>query len=266
MKPLRVMVVDDELPGRQRVESLLARASEVDCVTSHGNPLEAVEAILIDPPDLVFLDVQMPEMSGLEVVRRVGPEHMPATVFVTAYDRYALRAFDLAALDYLLKPFDDDRFEQALARARERLRLREVDLLAQQLRTVLGAVGREVLPAAPGTGAPRYLERIAVEVRGQRLLVPTEEIDYIAAEGPYAQLHVGAQTYLMRERMHVLEQGLDPGRFCRIHRSTIVNVKRIAALEPLFHGNHVVKLRDGTRLTLSRTRREELAQRLGIPI
>lgn len=265
MKPLRAMVVDDELPGRQRLESLLAHAPGVDRVESHGNPLEAVEAIRIDPPDLIFLDVQMPEMTGIEVVQRVGPEHMPATVFVTAYDRYALRAFELAALDYLLKPFDDDRFEQALARARERLRLRDVDVLAQQLRTVLGVAGREVPPTVRA-GAPRYLERVAVEAQGQRLLIPAEEIDYIAAEGPYAELHVGNNSYLLRERMHVLEQGLDPGRFCRIHRSTIVNVERITALEPLFQGDHLVKLRDGTRLKLSRTRREELAQRLGIPI
>ena len=265
MRPLRVMVVDDELPARQRLEDLLAREPDVEVVGSHGNPIEAVEALRRESTDLVFLDVQMPELSGFEVVHRVGPERMPATIFVTAYDQYALRAFDLAALDYLLKPFEDERFEQAMVRVRERIRLREVDRLSEQLRTVLQA-------AAPGSrmGTTEdkrdYLERIAVEIRGQRLLVSTDEIDYIAAEGPYAELHAGGQAYLIRERMHVLEESLDPDRFCRIHRSTIVNVGRIAALEPLFRGDHIVKLQDGTRLRLSRSRREDLARRLGISI
>lgn len=265
MSPLRVLVVDDEPPARQRLEDLLASADDVELAGSLGDPHRAVQALLTEPVDLVFLDVQMPGLTGLDVVRLVGPERMPATVFVTAYDRYALRAFELAALDYLLKPFDDERFEQALARARERLRLRELDDLTRRLRVLLDPAA-PAAPAPPQEKAARYLERIAVEVKGQRLLVPVEQIDYIAAEGPYAEIHVGGKTHLLRERMHVLEQDLDPQRFCRIHRSTIVNVERIAALEPLFRGDHVVKLRDGTRLKLSRERREELARRLGISI
>ncbi|MBW3654809.1 MAG: LytTR family DNA-binding domain-containing protein, partial [Gemmatimonadetes bacterium] len=244
------MVVDDELPARQRVEDLLAGEAGVEVVGSYGNPHDAVEAICRGPVDLVFLDVQMPGLTGLEVVRAVGPERMPATVFVTAYDRYALRAFELAAVDYLLKPFDDERFAQALARAREWLRLRRVDDLTKKLRSLVDA-----LPDPAPRPGPAGLERIAVEVRGQRLLVATEQIDYIAAEGPYARIHVAGAKYLIRERMHVLQARLDPRRFCRIHRSTIVNVDRIAALEPLFRGDHVVKLRDGTRLKLSRSHR-----------
>lgn len=265
MTPLRVMVVDDELPARQRLADLLAAHPDVVLAGAYASPREAVEQIRRDPPDLVFLDVQMPELSGLEVVERVGPDRMPVTIFVTAYDRYALRAFDLAAVDYLLKPFDDERFEQALARARERIRLREVDQLARQLRTLL-APQPEAAPAPPPPSAAEPLERIAVEVRGQRLVIPTPQIDYIQADEPYAELHVGGKKYLLRERMHGLERQLDPRRFCRIHRSVIVNVERIASLEPLFHGDHAVKLHDGTRLTLSRTRREALAERLGFPI
>ncbi|HEV2149573.1 MAG TPA: LytTR family DNA-binding domain-containing protein [Longimicrobiaceae bacterium] len=265
MSPLRVVVVDDEPPARQRLEDLLSGHEDVQLAGSFGDPHRAVQTLLTEPVDLVFLDVQMPGLTGLDVVRLVGPERMPATVFVTAYDRYALQAFDLAALDYLLKPFDDERFEQALARARERLRLREVDDLTRRLRALLDPSG-PTLPAAPMEREIRHLERIAVEVKGQRLLIPAEQIDYIAADGPYAEIHTSGKTYLLRERMHVLERDLDPRHFVRIHRSTIVNVERIAALEPLFRGDHVVRLRDGTRLKLSRERREELARRLGIPI
>ena len=265
MRPVRVVVIDDELPARQRLEDLLAREPDVELVGSHGNPVEAVEALRREPVDLVFLDVQMPELSGLEVVRRVGPERMPATIFVTAYDQYALRAFDLAAIDYLLKPYEDERFEQALARARERVRLGEVESLAGQLRTVLQTAASE-LPVRTRENESTYLERIAVEARGQRVLVSTREIDYIAAEGAYAELHVGGKVYVIRERMQVLEESLDPDRFCRIHRSTIVNVSRIAALEPLFRGDHILRLRDGTKLRLSRSRRGELARRLGVSI
>ena len=265
MRLLRVLVVDDEQPARQRLERLVAQHADLELAGSYANPHDAVKALCSEPIDLTLLDVQMPELTGLDVVRSVGPERMPVTIFVTAYDRYALRAFDLAAVDYLLKPFDDERFEQALSRAREQIRLRQVDVLAGQLRTLLDA---DTAPPAPApASAPErhsYLERIAVEVRGQRIVVRADQIDYITAEGPYVELHVKGETLLVRERMHLLEEKLDPNRFCRIHRSTIVNVERIAALEPLFRGDHLVKLRDGTRLKLSRSRRDELARRLGV--
>jgi two-component system, LytTR family, response regulator len=265
MRRLHVLVVDDELPARQRLETLLAREPDVEFAGSYANPHHAVRALQELEVDLVFLDVQMPELTGLEVVRAVGPEQMPPTIFVTAYDRYALRAFDLAAVDYLLKPFDDERFEQAMSRARERIRLRGIDHLTEQLRSLLAVAAPEG-GSRPEPRATRYLERVTVDSGGQRLLIPAEQIDYITAEGPYAELHLADRKYLVRERMHVLAKVLDPQWFCRIHRSTIVNVERIVALEPLFRGDHIVKLRNGTRLKLSRSRREELARRLGIPI
>jgi two-component system, LytTR family, response regulator len=264
MKRLRVVVVDDELPARQRIESLLAREHDVELVGSYADPREAVAALREQEVDLAFLDVQMPGLTGLDVVREVGTSRMPETIFVTAYDRYALPAFEAAALDYLLKPFDDQRFADALARARERVRLRGFDQLAEQLRSLLDTPRRVAAPGAGRGGG--HLERIAVEAGGQRVLVAADQIDYVAADGPYVKLHTGGRSYLIRERMHVLEERLDPERFCRIHRSTIVNVERIAALEPLFRGDHIVKLHDGTRLKLSRSRREELAERLGIDL
>ncbi|HEV2131739.1 MAG TPA: LytTR family DNA-binding domain-containing protein, partial [Longimicrobiaceae bacterium] len=263
MRPLRVVIVDDEMAARQRLHDLLDREGGVEVVGSYGDPREAVEAIRKLAPDLVFLDVQMPEMDGLAVVRQVGPERMPPTIFVTAYDRYALNAFELAALDYLLKPFDDERFGQALSRARERSRLRELDRLADQMRTLLGSTAQPEPVPSPADAASGYMERIAVDAQGKLLVIPVEAIDYISAEGPYAELHVGDKRYLIRERMHALEERLDPRRFCRIHRSTIVNLERIASLEPLFRGDYVIRLSDGTRLRLSRSRREELAERLG---
>src|SRR5262245_59477372 len=183
-------------------------------------------------PDLVFLDIQMPGKTGLDVIREIGPDEMPATVFVTAYDQYALKAFDMAAIDYLVKPFDDERFEQAFARARRLIELEEVDRLSEQLLAVLqggghasstGGLGASVAPAAgavPGTGGkPEYLERIAVETRGQVRVVPVGDIEYITASGPYAELHANGRAHVIRERMQMLEERLDPAKFFRIHRS-----------------------------------------------
>ena len=257
--PLRVLVVDDEPLARQRVLDLLDRAPEVEVVGTADTGRRAVEAIARLAPDLVFLDVQMPGLTGLDVVREVGPEAMPAVVFVTAYDQHALAAFDVAAVDYLLKPYDDDRFHHALRRARERVRLREVDALRDRLTSLLG-------PTAPGEAAarPPYLERIAVEMRGQVRVVPVESIHYITSDGPYAELHVGDDTFVLRERMQTLEDRLDPERFFRIHRSTIVQIDRVEALLTAPGGDYAVRLRDGTRLRLSRSRRFEFTERIGI--
>ena len=215
-EPLRILGVDDEPLARQRVLDLLDRAAEVDVVGTAGTGRKAVDAIRSHaqagaPVDLVFLDVQMPGLTGLDVVREVGPEAMPAVVFVTAYDQHALAAFDVAAVDYLLKPYDDDRFAQALARARDALRGRLAALL-----------GGEATAARP-----EYLERIAVEMRGQTRLVPVESVDYVSSDGPYAEIHVGDDVFVVRERMQTLEDRLDPAHFFRIHRSTIVQLDRV---------------------------------------
>jgi two-component system LytT family response regulator len=257
---LKVLIVDDEPLARQRIEDLLGKRPSVEVIGSAGDGDAAVETIRALQPDLVFLDVQMPGRTGLEVFRELG-EAMPATIFTTAYDRYALEAFRLAAIDYLVKPFDDERFIAAFERARRAIELQDVARMTQELLTLLRE--RETAPRAPATDV-QYLERISVESRGQVRVVPVSRIDYITASGPYAELHVGEKTFAIRERMQTLEDKLDPNVFFRIHRSAIVRLDRIDALRHASGGDYAVRLKDGTELSLSRNRREELAARLGI--
>ena len=261
--PIRVLVVDDEPLARQRVLDLLAHEPSVEVVGTADNGGAAVDAIRARHPDLVFLDVQMPGITGLDVVREIGPASMPATIFVTAYDQYALRAFELAALDYLVKPFDDERFEQAFRRARQLVELREMGKLREQLLAVLRQTEDE-RPVPRVEGAEPYLERIAVEMRGKIRVVPVDQIDYITASGPYAELHTGDRTHLIREPMHVLEARLDPRQFIRIHRSAIVRLALVDTLHRGAGGDYEVQLKSGLRLPVSRSRREELERRLGV--
>ena len=268
---LRVLIVDDEALGRQRVEDLLRHEEGVEIAGFADNGEAAIEAIRTLKPDLVFLDVQMPRRTGLEVVADIGPENMPPTIFVTAYDRYALDAFDVAAVDYLVKPFDDERFEQAFRRARKMIGLTELGKLSDQLRTVLNASatpGAAAAAAAPvaltDSVATGYLERIAVEMRGQVRVVPVVTIEYIAASGPYAEIHVGDRTYIIRERMQTLEERLDPAHFFRIHRSVIVRLDQIETLLREAGGDYAVQLRCGARLSVSRNRVEPLEKWMGL--
>jgi two-component system LytT family response regulator len=269
-RTLQVLIVDDELLARQRLEDLLATRDDVRIVDAVDDGEKAIEAIRTHDIDLVFLDVQMPGYSGVDVVETIGPENMPVVIFVTAYDQYALKAFDVAALDYLLKPFDDERFEQALDRAREAITLRKVDTLRDRLATLLDDVGDDTDrkaddgPSRSGGGGSRYLERIAVEARGQVRVVPVESIDYVTASGPYAELHVGDTTHVIRERMQTLEDRLDPSDFMRVHRSTIVRLDQIDALLHNPGGDYAVRLKSGERLSVSRSRREDLENRLGL--
>jgi two-component system LytT family response regulator len=267
--PIRVLVVDDEPLARQRVEDLLAREERAELIGTAADGATAVQAIRSLHPDLVFLDIQMPGITGLDVVRAVGPDAMPPTIFVTAFDQYALQGFELAALDYLVKPFDDERFEQAFERARRMIELREFGRLREQLMALLQSQGG-TSTAAPHTlrsgGAPEhpYLERIAVETKGKVRVVPVREVDYIIASGPYAELHSGERRYVIREPMQTLEERLDPAVFMRIHRSVIV---RLALVDTFYRGaggDYEVQLKGGTRLRVSRTRREELERRLDI--
>ncbi len=266
---LRVLIVDDEALGRQRLEDLLRHEDGVQIAGFADNGDSAIEAIRTLRPDLVFLDVQMPRRTGLEVVRDIGPENMPPTIFVTAYDRYALDAFDVAAVDYLVKPFDDERFEQAFRRARKMIGLTELGKLSEQLRTVLNSSGSNpAVAAAPvalsDSVATGYLERIAVEMRGQVRVVPVGTIEYIAASGPYAEIHVGDRTYIIRERMQTLEERLDPENFFRIHRSVIVKLDQIETLLREAGGDYAVQLRCGARLSVSRNRVEPLEKWMGL--
>ncbi|HEX8944700.1 MAG TPA: LytTR family DNA-binding domain-containing protein [Gemmatimonadaceae bacterium] len=266
-RPIRVLIVDDEPLARQRIEDLLAREPNVEIVGTADNGIAAIEAIRALKPDLLFLDVQMPGKTGLEVARAIGPDAMPATIFVTAYDQHALQAFDLAALDYLVKPFDDERFEQAFRRARRVVDLEETGRLHERLRTLLGedsVAGAEQRTEGPATTRVRFLDRIAVESKGKVRFVPVGDIDYIEASGPYAELVVGGRRHVIREAMQTLEDRLDPTRFMRVHRSAIVQLDRVDTLLRGAGGDYEIQLKDGTRLRVSRSRRDELAHRLGV--
>jgi two-component system LytT family response regulator len=260
-KPIRVLIVDDEPLARQHVEDRLRHESGVEVVGQAEDGDEAVDLIRRLSPDLVFLDVQMPGRTGVEVVETLLPEGMPATIFTTAYDQYALKAFDLAAIDYLVKPFDDERFSEAFRRARRTIELQEVESMTRRLLSLLDTPARATEPAPPKKEP--WLQRIPVEMRGQMRVVPVDRIDYITASGPYAELHVGERTFAVRERMQDLEEQLDPALFMRVHRSVIVRLDRIDVMLRSPGGDYGVRLKDGTELSVSRAKRDALEERLG---
>lgn len=250
---LRVLIVDDEPVARRRMRRLLRDDGDVEVVGECGDGASAVQAIRKLAPDLVLLDVQIPEMDGFDVLRALGAEQLPAIVFVTAFDQYALRAFEVHALDYLLKPVDGERLAKAVVRARTRIAERRASAVDPRVLGLLNdlAAGR------------RFLSRLAVKVGGRLVVVDLADVDWIKASDNYVLLHAGSQQYLARETMGRLERELDPERFVRIHRSTIVQVDRIKELLPDFHGDFAVVLRDGTRVTLSRSYRGKVEQVLG---
>ena len=266
LPPIRVLIVDDEALGRLRVHDLLRDEHGVEVIGEAADGDAAVKAIRELKPDLVFLDVQMPKKSGLDVVKEIGAEQMPMTIFVTAFDRYALEAFDVAAMDYLVKPFDDERFEQAFRRARRTLALEGLDRARGQLLAMLreSETGPRPPVPRPGAAGAQYLERIAVETHGQVKPIPVAQIDYISAAGPYAELHVGERRYVIREAMQTLEDRLDPNRFMRVHRSVIVRLDLVEALHRGGGGDYELQMKGGVRLRVSRSRREGLERWLGI--
>ena len=247
--PIRTLIVDDEPMARASLRVLLGGDSEIELVGECASGADAVAAISVQEPELVFLDIQMPRMSGFDVLAAVGDNRRFGVVFVTAYDAYAIAAFDVQALDYVLKPFDDERFHRAVERAKSRIRNARLDHLASELVHVVSGVPVERSEAA---------ERIAIRDGTRTVFVALSEIDWIEAADYYVQLHVGARSYLHREPMRDLEARLDPRRFMRIHRSAIVALDRISELRPSAHGDHCVRLRDGTELRLSRARRARL--------
>ena len=248
---MRTLIVDDEPLARERIRTLLRDEPDIELIGECADGKEAVSAIQGKNSELLFLDVQMPEMDGFAVLEAVGPERVPAVVFVTAYDRYALRAFDVHALDYLLKPFDRERFHKALERARAQVG--ERGKLGDRLLALLKDIKEE----------PKRPERFVIKSAGRVFFLRADEIDWVEAAGNYVQLHVGSITHLMRETMGGLEARLDPEKFVRIHRSAIVQVDRLKEMRPAFHGDYIVILQDGTRLNLSRSYREKLQALLG---
>ena len=256
---IRTLIVDDEPLARRNLRVLLEKDPQIEIVEECRNGREAVKAINTLSPDLIFLDIQMPEMDGFDVLARVGPEHIQAIIFVTAFDQYALKAFDVHALDYLLKPFDDDRFAHALERAKTQIEAREINRLSKRLLALL----EERENKRDDSREPKnYLTRLMVKVSGRMVLLKIDEIDFVEADGNYAKLHVGRKAHLLREKMNDLEVQLDPAKFVRIHRSIIVNLDRIKELHPHLNGDYIVVLEDGRQLRLSRSRREQVEAKL----
>ena len=254
MSKLRTLIVDDEPLARERIRDLLAGEEGIEVVGECKNGREAVSALAKKKPDLLFLDVQMPDLDGFGVLESTDPDRMPAVIFVTAFDEYAVKAFDVHALDYLLKPFDRERFRTALGRARKALEDRGTNgspALDERLLALIEQL----------QDRKSHLDRIVIKSGGRVSFLRAEEMDWVEAAGNYVELHVGRESHLLRETMNNLEKRLDPERFLRIHRRVIVNVERIKQLEGISHGEYVVLLKDGKRLSSSRGYREGL-QRL----
>ena len=255
-----MLVADDQPLARERIVALLADEPDIRVVATAASGLEAVEALEARAPDLVFLDMQMPELDGLGVIEAVGPDRMPATIFVTAYDRYALQAFDLHAIDYLLKPFGRPRFQQALARARERIEGRRTGALAERLIALIDSLrpSPRVTGPSSGTAAARFVVRVG----GRMAFVEPTEIDWVEAEGNYVRLHVGPAAYLVRDTMAAVFHRLGSAEFFRAHRSAIVRIDRIRELKLGAGGDYDVILADGRHVPLSRLHRDALQARL----
>jgi two-component system, LytTR family, response regulator len=248
MEKIRTLIVDDEPLAREGIRMRLNREPDIEVIGECSHGRAAVSAILRDLPDLVFLDVQMPRLDGFGVIAAIGARHMPEVIFVTAYDEHALRAFDVHALDYLLKPVDGARFVEALDRARNRIHGPQWQAIGDQLRALIAGLKAE----------KRYLERLSIKIGGRFSFIIIDEIDWIEAADNYILVHVGRESHLLHTTMKSLEDRLDPERFIRIHRSTIVNLQRVKELHPMFHGEYRIILKDGTELATGRSYREKL--------
>ncbi len=247
---IKTVIVDDEPLARERLRTLLAQESDFEVLAECASGCEALAVLQSRTPDLLFLDVQLPELSGFEVLEQLALEHMPVIIFVTAYDQFALRAFEVHALDYLLKPFDRERFTKALQRARQHLQHERHGDLHQRVRLLLEELHRE----------RKYLDRLVIKASGRVFFLKAEEIDWIEAAANYVRLQTGRESHLLRDTIKNIEAKLDPAKFLRINRSTIVNLDRIKELQPWSNnGEYALILKTGARLTSSRGYRERLA-------
>ena len=253
MKKIKTLIVDDEPLARERLAGLLGLETDIEIVAQCRDGEEAVMAVQDHSPDLMFLDVQMPQMNGFDVIDAVGPERMPLVIFVTAYDQHAIRAFDANALDYLLKPYSDERFEAAMARAKSRLDERNLREFGRRMLQMVSKIPPQ----------SRRWDRFVVKSAGSTRFLRVAEIDWIEAAGVYVTLHVAGKDFLYRASLTELAEKLDPQRFIRVHRSAIVNIESIVQLEPATHGEFEVVLKNGSRTRVSRTYRAQLEQRLG---
>uniref|UniRef100_UPI0040491AD8 LytR/AlgR family response regulator transcription factor n=1 Tax=Cephaloticoccus sp. TaxID=1985742 RepID=UPI0040491AD8 len=256
---IRTLIVDDEPTARRGVRLMLGNDRSVEVVGEAANGFEAVDLIRSEQPDLVFLDVQMPGCDGFQVLEKIGRANAPAVIFVTAYDEHALHAFEVNAVDYLLKPYDDERFNSAVARAKDAVRRRSVEADNSRLNQLMEFLQTRMGMKASTDAAAESHERILIKSSGDIYFLKAEEIDWIEAEGDYMKFHAAGRSHLMRETMARLEARLDPKRFMRIHRSTIVNIDRLRKLSPSFAGEYAVVLQDGTKLKLSRGYHDRIA-------
>ncbi len=247
---IKTLVVDDEPLARDRIKDLLEEESEFDLVGESCNGFEAVKHISEKQPDLVFLDVQMPEMDGFEVLDTINSEDMPHIIFITAYDQYALRAFEVHALDYLLKPFDQKRFRKSILRAKEQIDQSNSATITDRFHELI----QELKPNQ------RYMERLVIKSEGRIFFVKTDEISWIEAAGNYVTVHVNGEEHLIRDTMNSMERKLNPEKFMRIHRSRIVNIEHVKEIQPFYNGENLIILNNGTELTLSRKYREKLKE------
>jgi len=252
VEKIRTLIVDDEPLAREGIQMRLKKEPDIEVIGECGNGREAVAVIERESPDLVFLDIQMPKLDGFGVIETIGVTNMPQVIFVTAYDEHALRAFEVHALDYLLKPIDGDRFLEALERARGQIRGKNLEAISEQLQKMIESlkVGK------------KYLERLSIKTSSRIFFLNVDEIDWIEAAGNYVQVHAGHESHLLHTTMNSLESRLDPDKFFRIHRSTIINIKQIKELHPMFHGEYRVILKDGVELTSGRSYKDRLQQLL----
>jgi len=256
LQPVRALIVDDEALARKFIRRMLKEDRDFEIIGECSNGKEAVAMIKHESPDVVFLDVQMPEMDGLAVLESIGVERLPEIIFTTAYEQYAIRAFELHALDYLLKPFDHARFKDAIKYAKERFRSEHQNDGRTQISALLENIKNK----------PQYLERLVIKAAGRITFLSTNEITWIEADDKYVHLHTSKTRPMVRQTLSAMEEQLDPGKFRRVHRSAIVNVERIAELQPLFSGEYSILLQDGTKLTLSRNYKDKLFELLGKPL
>jgi two-component system LytT family response regulator len=254
--PIRALIADDEALARKFIRRLLKDAHDFEIVGECSNGKEAVAMIRKQNPDLVFLDVQMPEMDGFAVLESIGIERLPQIIFTTAYEQYAIRAFELHALDYLLKPFDQARFKDAIKYARERFRSERENDDRTQISAMLENIKNK----------PQYLDRLIIKSGGRITFLRTDDINWVQADDKYVHLHTSNARPMVRQTLSAMEAQLDPKKFRRVHRSAIVNVEQIKELQPLFSGEYSILLHDGTKLTLSRNYRDKLFERLGKPL
>jgi two-component system LytT family response regulator len=255
-RPIRTLIVDDEALARKFIRRMLKDDRDFEIVGECSNGKETVAMIRAENPDVVFLDVQMPEMDGFDVLESIGFERLPEIIFTTAYEQYAIRAFELHALDYLLKPFDQARFKEAIRYTKERFGSERRNDEGTQLRALVENIKNK----------PQHLERLVIKSGGRITFLRTDEITWIEADDKYVHLHTSTARPMVRQTLSAMEEQLDPARFRRIHRSAIVNIEQIAELQPLFSGEYSILLQDGTKLTLSRNYKDKLFELLGKPL